>query len=128
MAACIHSYYVSNDMVKLKHEENVDPFEWRMQLTSTSISLALILALQVRCTDPVVFDFYDVNVFVSKFWYINLQKLCFFENLFSCVEPFVYLIYFPAKFCLFATVTPFFAIILMNYMWILIGSVLLFAW
>ena len=21
------SYYVSNDMVKLKHEENVDPFE-----------------------------------------------------------------------------------------------------
>ena len=40
MAACIHSYYVSNDMVKLKHEENVDPFEWRMQLTSASISLA----------------------------------------------------------------------------------------
>ena len=75
-----------------------------------------------------MFDFYDVNVFVSKFWYINLQKLCFFENLFSGVEPFVYLIYFPAKFCLFATVTSFFAIILMNYMWILIGSVLLFAW
>ena len=75
-----------------------------------------------------MFDFYDVNVFVSKFWYINLQKLCFFENLFSGVEPFVYLIYFPAKFCLFATVTPFFAIILMNYVWILIGSVLLFAW
>ena len=25
MAACIHSYYVSNDMVKLKHEENSRP-------------------------------------------------------------------------------------------------------
>ena len=57
---------------------------------------------------------YDVRVFVGKFWYIYLEKLCFFEILFSGIDPFVYLISFPTKICLFATVTLLFAIILMS--------------
>ena len=79
------------------------------------------------CIDRVVFNFY-VRVFVSTFRCIYIQKLCFFEILFSGVDPFVYLIYFRAKICLFATIKPLLAIILISSFWILIGSVILFAW
>ena len=59
-------------------------------MTSTSIFLTKILTLEVRCTDPVLINFY-IRVFLSKFWYIYLHKLCFFEILFSGVDPFLYL-------------------------------------
>ena len=61
--------------------------------------------------DPVVFNFYDVRVFFSTFWCIYIQRLC----LFSVVDPFVRLIYFPPKICLFATITTLLDIILMSF-------------
>ena len=39
-----------------------------------------------KCIDPVKFIFFDIRVFVSKFWHIFLQKLCFFEILFLGVD------------------------------------------
>ena len=69
---------------------------------------------QSCCINPVVLDFYDIRMFVSRIWCICIQKLGFFEILFLGVDPFVYFVYFPAKICLFATITPLIAIILMS--------------
>ena len=45
----------------------VNLFQLRMQLTPASIYLPQILALQVRCIDTIVFNFYGIMAFVSKF-------------------------------------------------------------
>ena len=59
----------------------VDPFQLRIRPTSTSISLAQIFTppSQLYCLMyPVVFNFYDVRVFVSKFWYYSNFNLSYF--------------------------------------------------
>ena len=73
-----------------------------MQLTSASISLAQMLALQARCINPVVLIllrliFMMLGCLSVHFGVFIYKKLCFFEILFSGVDPFVQLIYFSAK-------------------------------
>ena len=93
----IHSYYVSNGTVKVKLDENRRPIsithatDFDKHFPGIDLSPPSLM-YQSCCIDRVVFNFYDVRMCVSTFWCIYMQKLCFFEILFSDVDPFVYLI------------------------------------
>ena len=98
----IHSCYVSNSTVEVKLEENNRPIssthatDFDKHFPGIDLSPPSQM-YQSCCIDPVLFNFYDVRAFVSIFCCIYIQKLCFFEILFSGVDPFIYLIYFPTK-------------------------------
>ena len=83
-------------------------------------------SLQGRCIDPVVVHFHDINVFVTKFWYIYSQKLFLLNHILRWISFCIFDL-FPVKICSFATIAPFFAVILTSSIRILIVSVSLLA-
>ena len=87
----IHSYYVSSGTVKEKLEENSRPIsithatDFSQHFPGIDRSPSSQMC-QSCCIDPVVFNFYDVRLFACPFWCIYIQKLCFFDILFSGVD------------------------------------------
>ena len=116
----IYSYYVSNGTVKVKLEENSQP----ISITHSTdfdkdfhgIDLGHPSYMYQSCC--IYFFFLLCSIFMMLgclpvlFGVFTYKKLCFLEISFSGVDPFVYLIYFPAIICLLATISPLLAIIL----------------
>ena len=100
---------ISSHLMKVNLKKIVDFFQLCMQLTLTSISLAQIVALLVRCINPAVFNFYDVWVLfqynllylytkscVSLNFIFRCRSFCIFD-LFSCHSLFVYNCHAPSS-------------------------------